>query len=319
MSNRLDRATSNPAPLNVQIHHWRNRARKVATAALSVALPAAILYAADQTWSGGASGNNTAWYTASNWVGGSAPGSGSLTTNVDTATIPTTGTTNATIGINGGTNATLYLGAINFTGASRAIGNSSATSFTLRLNGTTVNSLPNVILRNSGTGTFTLRDNGGGAGLMGIALGNATTNVVSIEGAGGITISSIVKDGAGSNALTLSGAGTGVLTLSGANTYTGGTTVAAGTLAVANSTGSGTGTGAVTVGNNTGVATLSGTGTISGLVMMATTGSNVAHLAPGVNVAGTNFGGLGTLTLSGGFRSARAVPWISTWDRARTS
>ncbi|MGH8093276.1 MAG: autotransporter-associated beta strand repeat-containing protein [Chthoniobacterales bacterium] len=66
--------------------------------------------------------------------------------------------------------------------------------------------------------------------------------------------------------------GTGMLTLSGPNTYTGGTTVSAGTLVVANRSGSGTGTGAVSV--NAG--TLGGSGVISGAVTV----SAGAFLAP---------------------------------------
>jgi autotransporter-associated beta strand protein len=81
--------------------------------------------------------------------------------------------------------------------------------------------------------------------------------------------------------LTKTGAGT--LTLTNSNTYTGGTTISAGTLLVANVGGSGTGTGPV---NNNG-GTLGGTGAISGLL---TNGSG-SILMPGV-------GGIGKLTLS---------------------
>ncbi len=70
--------------------------------------------------------------------------------------------------------------------------------------------------------------------------------------------------------------GTGTLTLSGANTYTGGTTVSAGTLLVSNGIGSGTGSAAVSV--NTG--TLGGSGVISGAVTIGTGSGGGAFLAP---------------------------------------
>jgi autotransporter-associated beta strand protein len=95
----------------------------------------------------------------------------------------------------------------------------------------------------------------------------------------------------------LSKVGTGMLTLSAANTYTGGTTVSAGTLRVANTTGSGTGTGAVAV--NTG-GTLDGTGTIAGAVNLndggtiqggtggSATATNTLSLPGGVQLDGAN-------------------------------
>ncbi|WP_172705850.1 autotransporter-associated beta strand repeat-containing protein, partial [Variovorax paradoxus] len=79
--------------------------------------------------------------------------------------------------------------------------------------------------------------------------------------------------------------GSGTLELSGANTYTGGTTVAAGTLAVNNASGSATGTGAVQV---QGGATLAGNGSVAGAVSIA---------KGGVLSAGN--AGVGTLTLGG--------------------
>ena len=69
---------------------------------------------------------------------------------------------------------------------------------------------------------------------MSFALGDATNNIINIDGTGGITISSVIKDDAGSK-LTRAGSGTGVLTLSGVNTYTGGTIISAGTLALSGS------------------------------------------------------------------------------------
>lgn len=81
----------------------------------------------------------------------------------------------------------------------------------------------------------------------------------------------------------LFGSAAGTTILSGNNTYTGGTTINAGTLLVNNPAGSGTGAGAVLV-NASG--TLGGTGTISGAV------SATGTVAPGTSA--------GTLTLGGG-------------------
>lgn len=75
------------------------------------------------------------------------------------------------------------------------------------------------------------------------------------------------------------GAGTTVLTA--ANTYTGGTTISAGTLEVNNTTGSGSGSGAVTA--STG-GTLSGSGSIAGTTVI----SSGAVLAPGVGTTATS-------------------------------
>ena len=96
---------------------------------------------------------------------------------------------------------------------------------------------------------------------------------------GQLAIAGVVS---GPFALTLGGVGT--ITLSGANTYTGGTTVASGTVAVSNASGSGCGSGAVQV--NAG-ATLGGTGSIAGAVTVQSGGV----LSPGA-------GGAGTLTLA---------------------
>ncbi len=200
--------------------------------------------------------------------------------------------------------ASLNLGAINIDSTrsnNTNIGDSSSTAGVLRLYGSTVNSVANVIIRNDGSGTLTLQALQNGT--MGVVLSNATNNIINIDGSGGVAIASIVSDGTGgAKQLTLGGTGTGSLTLSGANTYTGATTVSQGKLTVTNATGSGTGAGAVAVGSNTGVAVLSGTGTISGLTTASTTGGNIANIAPGLNSsgAGNNFGVAGTLKLNGG-------------------
>jgi fibronectin-binding autotransporter adhesin len=109
------------------------------------------------------------------------------------------------------------------------------------------------------------------------ASGGDNTLSGSISGTGG----SVVKVGAGT------------LVLTGANTYTGATTVAAGTLRVNNTSGSGTGTGAVQVQSG---ATLAGSGSIAGAVTIAKGGILAAGNSPGTLT-------LGALTLAGAPRS----------------
>ena len=83
--------------------------------------------------------------------------------------------------------------------------------------------------------------------------------------------------------------GKGSLDLTNANTYTGGTTVKAGTLLVDNTTGSATGTGQVRVDSGA----LGGNGTISGAVTIGSdTSGNGSFLTPG-----QSFNRPGTITL----------------------
>jgi autotransporter-associated beta strand protein len=99
---------------------------------------------------------------------------------------------------------------------------------------------------------------------------NSAAVALSVGGNGQSTVFGGQLYGAGS----LIKIGSGVLTLSGSNSYLGNTTVNAGTLNVANASGSATGTGTVIV--NSG-ATLTGSGTISG----QTTINSGGILAPG--------------------------------------
>ncbi len=130
--------------------------------------------------------------------------------------------------------------------------------------------------------------------LAGSILGLDTTNA----GTGGFTYNGALGNAgaSGINAVGLAKMGTNTLTLGGTNTYTGPTVVRNGTLNIVGSI-----TSPVTVGDTSAVAVLGGTGVIGGAVTtQATSGSSVAHLAPGANSTGSNFGTAGgTLTING--------------------
>jgi hypothetical protein len=194
-----------------------------------------------QSWSGTTSGT---WSNTNNWTDGVEAGSKTTTTDTDIAVFNVSAQPTIVINMNA-SGGVYYLGAIDNTNATtRTFSNSSTIApGILTLNGATVNSVENTILRNSTTTLMTIK-NGTGLGTLGLALGNATNNIIQITGTGGVTISSIIS-GSGRN-LTLEGGGTGVLTLSGANSYTGETTVSVGKLTV--STGSINGTSSVTIG-----------------------------------------------------------------------
>src|SRR5262249_54017221 len=105
------------------------------------------------------------------------------------------------------------------------------------------------------------------------------------------TFSGIIQDGgsSGGTGSALTKVGTGKLTLSGANTYTGGTTVNAGTLLVGRSSGSGTGTGPVRVK----AGELGGNGRIGGAVIIGDGSGDRALLNPGLGITTP----IGTLTI----------------------
>jgi len=128
----------------------------------------------------------------------------------------------------------------------------------------------------------------------GVAIGSLEGSGIAFLGARNLTVgnnlgttfSGVIQDGgiAGGAGGSLTKIGSGKLTLSGANTYTGGTTInagSAGTLFVTNRRGSGTGSGAVQV--NAGK--LGGTGKISGSVTVGTGSGTGAFLTPGTVTA----------------------------------
>ncbi len=188
----------------------------------------------------------------------------------------------------------------------------------LNLNGGTlrVNNL------STGGGTSTINFNGGtveakqdNASFLPTTITNAKIRVggaVFNTSTFNVTVAKDLTEDATSTGGGLTKQGSGALTLSGANTYTGDTTVAAGTLLVNNTTGSGTGTGAVKVtGTALGsiVATLGGTGTLSG----ATTIGALGKLSPTAQASGSKLSLGSTLAFDSGGTS------IFNWDLSADS
>lgn len=199
-----------------------------------------------------------------------AAGSGANTPLGTAAAGTVVAATGAALDLNGFTLATAEPLSLNGTGVAGggALLNSSATSVTysgpLALGGPGTITAGSGAIALSNTGTIT------GAG-FGLTLGGS---------AAGCSLAGVVATGAG----TLTKSGSGTWSLTGDNTYSGLTSVEAGTLLVNNSSGSGTGSGAVTVQN---LATLGGTGSVAGAVTIQGGGSLAAGAA-----------GAGTLTLS---------------------
>lgn len=170
-------------------------------------------------------GTASAWYTSGNW---SPARTSAQWAASEVAAFENSGTA-TTAGINMGT-ASLSIAAIEVSAArtrSLSVGNSSTTSGTLTLNGGIVNSTENVILRNASDSILSLVPNVSNNSTMEVILTNTADNKIVTDGNGGITISTFFS---GAAPIRKTGSGSGVLILSGANSYTGLTTVEAGTL-----------------------------------------------------------------------------------------
>jgi fibronectin-binding autotransporter adhesin len=221
----------------------------------------------------GNSGASPAWLAAANWNDGVVPATTDIA--IFSAAAPTLGTIGIDLGA-GTTNNSLgnqAVGAIRLTAApDRTINNSSSAN-----NGTlTLNGVKGELLTNSATAsTLTLAN--GSSKAMAITLGSFGTVEVT-NAAAAIFISGNVGGPGGINKT-----GFGTFTLSGTNTYTGGTTISAGTLLI-NSAASGLGTGPAVVLSG---ATLGGTGVAGTPITIATDGV----INPGVP------GAVGTLTV----------------------
>jgi autotransporter-associated beta strand protein len=246
----------------------------------SILLSGSVGFSQVSTWTGGTSG---AWLTSGNWSPSGAPSGTGAEAYININTQPTMG-----VNMNGITVANSSIGAVHFDASAtsnRTIQNSSGTvGGTFTLNGLTINSVNNVILRNNSSANLTIQN---GSNTFNLGLGNSTENVINIDGTGNIVINSVIT-GTGRN-LVKGGSGSGVLELSNANTYSGLTTVTGGTLRL----------------NRTGGNTLPSTNNVevTGGTLQVNTNQTLNNLTvgPGGNVnvaAGVNLIINGTLSVS---------------------
>ena len=250
---------------------------------------------------------STTWLTAANWGGGAVPAPDDI---AQFGANPTGTSVVINMNSNGGAQS---VGAIEVSSArtnALTINNSAATAAgILTLNGATVNAVSNVIVRNNSSQLLTLAN--GATANMGVALGNATDNVVVIDGSGGVTVSSVIS---GANrGLTLTGGGTGSLTLSGVNTYTGPTSILDGRLILALN---GSLASDVTVGA---LGAIGGRGTITGDLFLSSGADFVFDLNGPllVNSGAVSFGGLSIADIVG-LTSATAEGTYSLIDGTAT-
>ena len=185
----------------------------------------------------------------------------------------------STLGVNTGAGGNTTIGALTFGGAGASTTSQNDVQIntsTLTLGGTVTydatNNPKGSTISPLGTGALDLGAN------RTFNIGNSSTTTTEL------TITAPVT-GSGLSLLKI---GAGALRLMGANTYSGGTTVSAGGLVVANSTGSGVGSGAVTIQNG---AYLRGSGFISGATTIE---------AGGILGTGTTSGTTGNLTFTNG-------------------
>ena len=280
---RLNRITESPRFADVpssSMHSFRclpaRTSAALALAALFSGLAVSSGVAANQTWTGGGSGTN--WNTAGNW-GGTAPSGGDAlifagSTKFSNVNNFTTGTTFAGITFASGASAfTLAGNGITLTGS---IVNSSSNLQTI--------TLPTVL---SAIQTFDT----GGSGLTIGATGGGATGAIS--GVGSVTK-----------------IGSGTLTLNATNTYTGATTISAGTLLLGNSgVGALSSSTAVTVASgaifnmgsySSSVGSIAGAGNINGTGNITlTSGGNNASTEVSGNISFTGGAGSGTLIKNG--------------------
>jgi autotransporter-associated beta strand protein len=217
----------------------------------------------------------TDWLNTASWTGGAVP------TSTDIAQFGVNPTPGTAVGMSLSA-ATQQVGAIEMTSertSALTIGNSGTSlTGTLQINGATVNSVANTIIRNNSSSLLTIQNNsaGGTSCNLGIALTNTTNNI--IDGTGNTTINSTI-----SGACPLTKTGTGILTLSASNTYTGVNAIQEGKVIIGNNAALGTN-------NTSNYVTISNGATLDLNGKTAISGS-----ARGANINGTGISGSGAI------------------------
>ena len=147
-------------------------------------------------WSGAAScvsGSGATWLTANNWCSAAIPATGQIAQFGANGSATTVG-----FNMNGASTAQKTIGVIEIASTNtvaRIINNSSTTvTGSMIFTGATVNSISNVILRNASSILLSL--NNGASQNFGVTLGNATNNIINIDGTGGITIVAPITEAA---------------------------------------------------------------------------------------------------------------------------
>ncbi|MCE9631554.1 MAG: autotransporter-associated beta strand repeat-containing protein [Planctomycetia bacterium] len=162
------------------------------------------------------------------------------------------------------------------------------------------NTISGSISMTVGGGDTFIRSDAGSLTLAGnIGVSSANLRILTLTGSAGGTVSGTLWNGNGTTALAKTGAGT--WTLSGSNTYTGGTQINAGVLAITNTSALGTGT--VTISSGTLRATMSGTlaNPIAANAARVDTSGNAVRLSGVISGSNgfTKVATSGTLTLAG--------------------
>jgi len=259
-------------------------------AAILMAVPSA--FATDGTWTSTTAGN---WWDPTRWSGNAvADGIGAtanITANITAARAITLNST-VTLGILNigdtnnshgytiqGTNALTLDNTLSTNAQINALTGAAATTITASI---VLNDSLDINNASSTGGLLTL-----GNATQGITSGTATAKTITnlSTGSGGVTIAGIISDGGGGTVEVKQNSATSTLTLSGVNTYTGSTTIDAGTLTIS---------GAGQLGSGTYAANISNNGTLN-------RNSSADQILSG-NITGSGSvlqGGSGNLTLSG--------------------
>ena len=280
--------------------------------ALLFAAPVPRALAADGSWNVDANGN---WSTTGSWLGGTIPGSTSLTDSADVATFGFTLTTGRAVTVDANRN----IGGITFS-------NTSAFGYTLsggslllstggviqtaESNGAHTDTISSAIAIQGvgGTGTFTAGATSA-SGLLSIGAvtgvstaSNTTTLTLNGNNTGANAVTGIIGNGSAGGTLAVVKSGSGQWRLSGVNTFSGGVTLNDGTLSLGANAALGTGTFTIAGGSINVTAALLTTNTQNWNGDFTFVGSNTLNLGTGavaMNSSRTVTVNASTLTVGG--------------------